>query len=111
MAGDYNGDGVEDAAIGVPRGNNLTGMVSLMNARLGFIRNITGTQVGSYFGASVATEDLDGDGLTDLVCCCLPSARRRNSSRSPGFNSLTMPSFLMTHVFWAGKQPSVLLFQ
>lgn len=66
-SGEFDGGRGEDTAVGVPRGGNLTGMVSLMTAELGFIKNLTGSQVGSYFGASVAAGDVDGDGLDDVI--------------------------------------------
>ena len=31
------------------------------------LNNLTGTQIGAYFGYSLATADLNGDGLHDLV--------------------------------------------
>ncbi len=34
----------------------------MYNKDLHSLHNITGTQVGSYFGYSLATTDLDGDG-------------------------------------------------
>lgn len=30
-------------------------------------RNLTGEQMGAYFGYSVASGDIDGDGLDDLI--------------------------------------------
>ena len=56
-----------DVAIGVPRGNDLAGKVMIVDRELRTLRNITGEQVGSYFGYSLATIDVNGDGMDDLV--------------------------------------------
>ncbi|XP_067127479.1 integrin alpha-PS2-like isoform X1 [Centruroides vittatus] len=61
-----NGSGY-DVAVGMPRGNNLTGKVLLFNSTLYILQNITGEQIGSYFGYSVATADVNGDGYDDVA--------------------------------------------
>merc|ERR1719295_1427639 len=66
--GEFNGDGDRmDIAVGMPRGANLTGKVVLYNANLVNLNNLTGTQIGAYFGYCLATADLNGDGLDDLI--------------------------------------------
>lgn len=52
-SGDYTGDGIEDIAVGMPRGNQLRGKVVVMDDRLNVLYNITGEQV-------------KGDGVTEL---------------------------------------------
>ena len=39
----------------------------LYNANLTNIKNITGDQIGAYFGYSLASGDLDGDGRDDVI--------------------------------------------
>ena len=41
--------------------------VVLYNANLTNLNNLTGDQIGSYFGYSVASGDLNGDGLDDVI--------------------------------------------
>ncbi|KAB7502644.1 Integrin alpha-4 [Armadillidium nasatum] len=58
---------------GAPRGASSRGMVLIFFTRdfeempLNITNLIEGTQLGEYFGASVGTPDLNGDGLSDLV--------------------------------------------
>ena len=66
--GEFNGDGDRlDVAVGMPRGANLTGKVVLYNANLTNLNNVTGDQIGAYFGYSLASCDVNGDGLDDLL--------------------------------------------
>ncbi|XP_071748124.1 integrin alpha-PS2 isoform X2 [Lepeophtheirus salmonis] len=66
--GDFTGTNSVDLAVGVPRGANFTGKVVLFTGRRLFnLHNLTGNQVGSYFGYSLATFDGNGDGLDDLA--------------------------------------------
>ena len=51
----------------MPRGSGLNGKVVLYNANLTNINNITGDQIGAYFGYSLAAGDLDGDGHDDVI--------------------------------------------
>ena len=39
----------------------------LYDSNLMNLNNLTGTQIGAYFGYSLATADLNGDGLHDLI--------------------------------------------
>jgi len=65
--GEFNGDSDMDIAVGMPRGANLTGKVVLYNSNLTNLNNLTGDQIGAYFGYSIATCDLNGDGLDDIL--------------------------------------------
>jgi len=66
--GEFNGDGDNaDVVVGMPRGANLTGKVVLYNANLTNLNNMTGDQIGAYFGYSVASCDLNGDQLDDVI--------------------------------------------
>ncbi|XP_071477692.1 integrin alpha-8-like [Diadema antillarum] len=65
--GDFKGDSRPEYAIGIPRANDLAGMVSIYDASLTAYLNLTGTQVGAYFGQSIAVSDLNSDGLNDIA--------------------------------------------
>lgn len=66
-AGDFNGDGVQGVAIGMPRGGGLLGKVLLYSWNMTNQQNITGEQIGAYFGYSLCVVDVDGDKLDDLI--------------------------------------------
>lgn len=66
--GEFSGDDVEDFITGVPKGLMLYGVVSILNGSdLKSLLNLTGEQMGSYFGYAVAATDINNDGLDDLV--------------------------------------------
>ncbi|XP_032368904.1 integrin alpha-5 [Etheostoma spectabile] len=66
--GEFSGDDKEDFITGVPKGLMLYGVVSILNGRdLKSMLNLTGEQMGSYFGYAVAVTDINNDGLDDLV--------------------------------------------
>ncbi|KAM6980686.1 integrin alpha-5-like [Aplochiton taeniatus] len=66
--GEFSGDTVEDFVTGVPKGLMLYGLVSILNGGdLKPVLNLTGEQMGSYFGYTVAATDINNDGLDDLV--------------------------------------------
>ncbi|KAF4525253.1 hypothetical protein B566_EDAN012788 [Ephemera danica] len=80
-AGDFTGEGRQGAAVGMPRGASLLGKffdyenhinplctsVVLFTWDLVNVYNVTGAQLGAYFGYSVCSADVDGDGLHDLI--------------------------------------------
>ncbi|XP_039747340.1 integrin alpha-PS2 isoform X2 [Pararge aegeria] len=65
--GDFAGQGIQGVAVGVPRGAELRGLVVLYTWELEIIKNISGSQIGAYFGYSLASGDIDGDGAEDLI--------------------------------------------
>ncbi|XP_053626129.1 integrin alpha-V isoform X2 [Plodia interpunctella] len=65
--GDFAGPGIQSVAVGVPRGSDLKGLVGLYTWELESIKNISGSQIGAYFGYSLASGDFDGDGADDIV--------------------------------------------
>ncbi|XP_063286248.1 integrin alpha-V [Pelobates fuscus] len=65
--GDFNGDDIEDFISGVPRAAKTLGMVSIYDGKsMKSLYNVTGEQMASYFGYSIAATDINGDGLADL---------------------------------------------
>lgn len=64
---DFNGDGVPDVALGVPKGLGYIGKIAVYTNELVNLENITGDQLGSYFGYSLAVADFNNDGRDDLV--------------------------------------------
>ncbi|XP_055531825.1 integrin alpha-PS2 isoform X2 [Wyeomyia smithii] len=65
--GDFNGDGSMGVAVGMPRGGGLLGKVLIFSWNMTNQQNITGEQIGAYFGYSLAVVDVDGDKLDDLI--------------------------------------------
>jgi len=65
--GDLDNDGKSDVAVGMPRGANLTGKVVMFTSTLSNIANLTGHQLGAYFGYCLTITDVDGDGLADVI--------------------------------------------
>lgn len=65
--GDFTDEGEQGVAVGMPRGSNLLGKVVLFTWNLTNHQNISGTQLGSYFGYAIAVNDVDGDGKDDLI--------------------------------------------
>ncbi|XP_037363963.1 integrin alpha-D-like [Talpa occidentalis] len=66
--------GVQSLLLGAPRHQHI-GKVVLFTQASGRWRpeaNVTGTQIGSYFGASLCSVDVDADGSTDLVLVGAP---------------------------------------
>ncbi|XP_008181266.1 integrin alpha-PS2 [Acyrthosiphon pisum] len=55
------------AAVGMPRGGGLFGKVLLYSTNLINLYNITGDQLGAYFGYSICVSDVDGDGGDDII--------------------------------------------
>jgi hypothetical protein len=90
-AGDLNGDGFADVALGVPRDASGTTESGLLHLYLGGTSidgapnaTLIGDEVGDGFGYAVASAgDVDGDGLADLVVGA-PFADRSASSWSAG---------------------------
>lgn len=67
VTGDFTGDGVAGVAVGMPRGGGLLGKVLIFSWNLTNQVNITGEQIGAYFGYALASVDVDGDKLDDLI--------------------------------------------
>lgn len=65
--GDFAGQAMQGVAVGVPRGAELRGLIVLYTWELDNIKNITGSQIGAYFGYCLASGDIDGDGYDDLI--------------------------------------------
>lgn len=65
--GDFQGNGDSGVAVGVPRGKDLYGNVMFFTSHLFNHRNVSGEQMGAYFGYALASGDVDGDGKDDLI--------------------------------------------
>ncbi|XP_068104405.1 integrin alpha-V [Hyperolius riggenbachi] len=66
--GDFNSDGIDDFVSGVPRAAKTLGMVSIYDGKdMTSLFNFSGEQMAAYFGYSVATTDINADGLVDLL--------------------------------------------
>ncbi|XP_029007315.1 integrin alpha-5-like isoform X2 [Betta splendens] len=80
--GEFSGDEQEDFITGVPKGLMLYGFVSILDGRdLKSLLNLTGEQMGSYFGYAVAVTDINNDGLDDLVVGAPMFMRQGSSGR------------------------------
>ncbi|XP_061147801.1 integrin alpha-5-like isoform X1 [Syngnathus typhle] len=80
--GEFSGDAEEDFITGVPKGLMLYGLVSIFNGSdLKSLLNVTGEQMGSYFGYAVAATDINNDGLDDLVVGAPMFMRRGSNGR------------------------------
>ncbi|GLV41998.1 inflated [Carabus blaptoides fortunei] len=66
-SGNFTGGKESGIAAGMPRGNRLVGKVVLYTWNLTNHHNISGSQLGAYFGYAVAAADVNGDGLDDLI--------------------------------------------
>nr|XP_020448817.1 integrin alpha-5-like isoform X1 [Monopterus albus] len=78
--GEFSGDNEEDFITGVPKGLMLYGLVSILDGRnMKSLLNLTGEQMGSYFGYAVAAIDINSDGHDDLVVGA-PTFMRRGFS-------------------------------
>ncbi|CRL01777.1 CLUMA_CG014993, isoform A [Clunio marinus] len=67
ITGDFSGDGSQGVAVGMPRGASLLGKVLIFSWNLTNQINITGEQIGAYFGYSLCAVDVDGDKLEDII--------------------------------------------
>ncbi|KAM4587789.1 integrin alpha-5-like [Odontesthes bonariensis] len=80
--GEFSGDGEEDFITGVPKGLMLYGLVSILNGKdLKSLLNLTGEQMGSYFGYAVAVTDINNDGMDDLAVGAPLFMRRGSDGR------------------------------
>ena len=68
-AGDVNGDGEPDVAIGAPGSGRMPGRVAVLSGRNGeLLLEVVGTQPGGMYGRKACgVGDLDGDGRGDLA--------------------------------------------
>lgn len=69
-SGDFGGNsdsGQKGVALGMPRGGQLRGKVLLFTWNMTNTQNITGEQIGAYFGYAMCVVDVDGDKLEDLI--------------------------------------------
>lgn len=65
--GDLYGNGTLGVVIGMPYEEALLGKVLLFSWNMTNRENITGEQIGAYFGYSLCVVDVDGDKLDDLI--------------------------------------------
>ncbi|XP_072238998.1 integrin alpha-5-like [Leuresthes tenuis] len=80
--GEFSGDDEEDFITGAPKGLMLYGLVSILNGGdLKSLLNLTGEQMGSYFGYAVAATDINNDGMDDLAVGAPLFMRRGSDGR------------------------------
>ncbi|XP_025095116.1 integrin alpha-8-like isoform X4 [Pomacea canaliculata] len=65
--GEFDGDDIDDYVVGIPKGASHLGKIAIFTQDLTNINNITGEQIGAYFGAALAVSDLNGDGKDDII--------------------------------------------
>ncbi|XP_072105551.1 integrin alpha-5-like [Mobula birostris] len=66
--GEFTGDSTEDYVTGVPRGTHSVGYVTILNGtNMKALFNLSGDQMASYFGYTVAVTDINSDGLDDVL--------------------------------------------
>ncbi|XP_064647988.1 integrin alpha pat-2-like isoform X1 [Lineus longissimus] len=65
--GEFTGDTIPDYVSGVPRGDMLKGKIAIFDNLLNVMQNISGDQLGSYFGYAIEVADLNGDGADDII--------------------------------------------
>uniref|UniRef100_A0A671LTC5 Integrin alpha-8-like n=1 Tax=Sinocyclocheilus anshuiensis TaxID=1608454 RepID=A0A671LTC5_9TELE len=69
-AGHFNKDSVTDYVVGVPNDLHTAGSVQIINGAtvpLEIMKAISGIQIASYFGHSVAVTDINRDGCDDIL--------------------------------------------
>ena len=71
-AGDFDGDGYDDVAIGAYKANSDTGYVQIMyggttGIDTNVIETLSGTTAGDKFGSALAATNVNGDAYTDLI--------------------------------------------
>ena len=72
---DLNGDGISEVISGGPRGKLYRGQVVIYQSEQELAQvvaqempfELVGEQMGSYYGASILCQDMNGDGVDDLV--------------------------------------------
>lgn len=65
--GNFFGGDTQDIVVGRPRGADYLGQILIFTWDLKNQQNITGEQMGAYFGYSLCAVDIDGDGRDDIV--------------------------------------------
>ncbi|CAH1238182.1 ITGA8 [Branchiostoma lanceolatum] len=66
--GEFDGDSLEEEyVVGVPRAKMMHGSVVILNAQMRELATLAGEQMGSYFGYSVCVQDVNGDGVDDVL--------------------------------------------
>nr|XP_054767678.1 integrin alpha pat-2-like [Lytechinus pictus] len=68
-SGDFKGDSNPEYAIAVPRHKQAFGKVVLYDSDLNEYNDLENSDMGSYFGHTLVTSDLNNDGYDDLVVC------------------------------------------
>lgn len=98
VAGDFTNVGQEGVAVGMPRGGGLKGKVIIMSWDMQIQLNITGTQIGAYFGYALCGCDVNGDGRKDLIVGAPMYAEEHNSEGKYDVGRI--------HIFYQGTDVS-----
>eukprot|EP00058_Branchiostoma_floridae_P016627 XP_002602115.1 hypothetical protein BRAFLDRAFT_98963 [Branchiostoma floridae] len=66
--GEFDGDSLEEEyVVGAPRAKMMHGTVVILDAQMRELATLAGEQMGSYFGYSVCVQDVNGDGVDDVL--------------------------------------------
>jgi hypothetical protein len=102
LAGDHDGDGIEDILAGAP-GKGERGMVYLLDGRSGStLASFASNERDDQFGWYVSAADLDGDGLEDVLVGA-PSAGTPEAPRSGAAHAISSAGGRSLHV-WRGRE-------